>query len=153
VITAKEIKGYNLFAGLNESELAKISGLCSRKLYPANTVIFDPSATSSDVYLLEGGNEAIQIEIPIGKGKSNVVIHTLSKGETFGWAPLCPANIRTATARVIAAATVIQVNGQELLQLFNQDAHTGYLVMRNLSCIISLRLEYTTIVLRHELQK
>jgi CRP-like cAMP-binding protein len=153
VLTAKEIRDYNLFAGLNESELTKISNLCTRKIYPANTVIFDPGTTTSDVYLLEGGNDAIQIEIPIGKGKSNIVIHTLSKGETFGWAPLCPTNIRTATARVIDEATVLQANGLELLRLFDQDTHMGYLVMRNLSGIISLRLDYTTVFLRHEHQK
>jgi CRP-like cAMP-binding protein len=153
MLTAREIQNYTLFAGLDEPDLVKISRFCSRKVYPANSVIFDPESTTPDIYLLEGGNDAVQIEIPADKGKPRIVIHTLSKGETFGWVPLCPAGIRTATARAIDEATVIQVYGPDLLRLIDQNIRMGYLIMRNLSCIINLRLEYTTIVLRHEHQR
>jgi len=153
MLTAEDIQGYNLFTGLDKLELERIAELCTRQTYETNTVIFDPNTNRSDVYLLEGGNESIQIEIPIHGERPKIVIHTLSKGETFGWAPLCPVQIRTATARVIEPATVIQINGAGLLRLFDQNNHMGYLVMRNLSSIISSRLDQTTLVLRHEIQK
>ena len=153
MLKAEEIKGYNLFAGLDELELDRIAKLCTRKTYKPNTVIFDPNATNSNVYLLEGGNESIQIEIPFNNGKSKIVIHSLSKGETFGWAPLCSIQVRTATARVIEQATVIQMIGTDLVDLCKKHDHMGYMLMKNLSGIINTRLEYTTLVLRNRLQK
>jgi len=153
MLKAEDIREYNLFSGLEETELDKIAKLCTRKTYTVDTVLFDPHTTTSDVFLLEGGNESIQIEIPIRNGKSKIAIHTLSKRETFGWAPLCPVQFRTAIARVIEPATVIQINGAELIRLFDQNNHMGYLVMKNLSGIISSRLDHTNIVLRHEIQK
>jgi CRP/FNR family transcriptional regulator len=89
----------------------------------------------------------------LAEQSSKIVIHTLSKGETFGWAPLCPVQIRTATVRVIDKADVIKVNGSELNRLFEEDNHIGYVVMKNLSSIISRRLDHTIIAFSHKLQQ
>ena len=153
MLTIEDIKGYNLFAGLNEKELLVIAKLCNRETYEANTVLFDPDNTTSDILLLEGGNDSIQIEVPISSGGTKIVIHILSKGETFGWASLSPVHIRTAQARTIEKATVIRIDSKQLTQLLEENNHMGYLVMRNLSGIISSRLSYTTVAFRHEIQK
>ncbi|MDD5700687.1 MAG: cyclic nucleotide-binding domain-containing protein [Dehalococcoidales bacterium] len=153
MLKAEDIRGYNLFTGLEETELAEIAKLCTKKSYAAGTILFDPLKTTEDVFLLEGGNEAIQIEIPLGDGQSKIIVHTLSKGETFGWAPLCPVRIRTSTARVIEPASVLQIKGADLRRLCDENCHMGYLIMKNLSGIISLRLDSTIVVLRHKLQK
>lgn len=153
MLKAEDIRGYNLFTGLEETELAEIAKLCVKKSYAADTILFDPRTTTKDVFLLEGGNEAIQIEIPLSNGQSKVIVHTLSKGEIIGWAPLCPVQIRTSTVRVTEPASVIQINGADLRRLCDENHHMGYLIMKNLSCIISSRLENTIVALRHKLQQ
>ncbi|MBN1189630.1 MAG: cyclic nucleotide-binding domain-containing protein [Dehalococcoidales bacterium] len=153
MVNASDLKGYNLFSGLEESALARIAELCTRHTYPANTVIFDPNTSADDVYLLEGGNDVVQIEIPIQEHDIKVTIHTLHKGEVFGWAALGPPHSRTATARCLEQASVIVIKGKDLLDLLENDAATGYQVMKNLSGIISSRLAYTTIVFRREIQR
>jgi len=159
MLTATEIKAFNLFKGLEDFELEEIARLCVRQTYTNNEIIFDPNDRTDDVYLLEGGNESVQIEISLDRHsskadpRSKLVIHTLSKGETFGWAPLCPVQIRTATVRVIDKADVIKVNGSALKRLFEENNHIGYVVMKNLSSIISLRLDAAIIAFRHILQQ
>jgi len=152
MVKIEDLRGCNLFDGLDEAELASIASLCTRRTFQPNTVIFDPGSTTSEVYILEGGNDSVQIEIPVNAGKSRVILHTLSKGETFGWAPLCPTQVRTAIARAIDKATVIVIEGNELIRLLEANNHMGYVVMRNLSCIISLRLDYVVLVLRNEVR-
>lgn len=153
MIKATDIRGYNLFSDLDDNELNAIAGISTRRNYPVNSIISEPDNCAMDVLLLEDGNEAIQMEIPMKDGSSKIVIHTLSKGEVFCWIPLCPAHARAATIRTIQPATVIAVDGASLRKLLKEDEHTGYIVMRNLSCIISARLSYVTMVFSHEIQK
>jgi CRP/FNR family transcriptional regulator, cyclic AMP receptor protein len=153
MITAKDIKGFNLFSGLEDADLARIAILCARHQYPAGTVIFDPNTTAENIYLLEGGNDVVQIEIPIQDHDQKLTIHTLHKGEVFGWAALGPPHSKTATARCLDQANVITLKGQELLALLDEDNRMGYQVMKNLSGIISSRLAYTTVVFRREIQR
>lgn len=151
MLTAREIKGYNLFTGLNETELAGVAWLCLRRTYEPNDVIFDPDSVSNEIFLVESENDAIQIEIPIQKEK--LVIHTLSKGEAFGWAALGPQHVKLATARCIARVNVIAIKGEDLIKLMDENNHLGYIIMRNLANIISSRLTYTTVAFRYELRK
>jgi CRP/FNR family transcriptional regulator, cyclic AMP receptor protein len=152
MLTAQDIKGYTLFTGLTEPQLSQIAAICTRRRYQADDVIFDPDTPSGDLFLLERGNDAIQIEIPIGSHEDKIVIHTLSKGEVFGWAALGPPHARTAIARCLEQVDVIAMNGQELRQLLDADSRIGYVVMKNLSGFISSRLAYTTVAFRHEIR-
>jgi CRP/FNR family transcriptional regulator, cyclic AMP receptor protein len=153
MLTAHDIKNYNLFIGLDEPELAGIAALCTRETYKSGSVIFSPNNPSDNIFLLEGDNDAIQIEVAITGEEDRIVVHTLSKGETFGWAVLEPHQIRTSIARCLDEVTVICINGASLVQLLNENNHTGYIVMRNLAGVINKRLTYTTIAFRHHIRK
>lgn len=153
MVTANEIKGFNLFSGLEEADLARIATFCTRHQYPANTVIFDTNTAAEDIYFLEGRNDVVQIEIPIQDHDFKVTIHTLHKGEVFGFAALGPPHSKTAVARCLEQADVITLKGKELVGLLEEDNRIGYQVMKNLSGIISSRLAYTTVVFRREIQK
>lgn len=153
MITAEDIKKYGLFSSLEENELSEIAGLCTRRIYGHDSIIFEPNAPSEEIFIVESGNDAIQIEISMGTGDSKMVIHTLSKGETFGWAALAPQHIKTAVARCVETAGVITINGKKLVSLCERNNHIGYILMRNLIDIINTRLSYTTVVMRHEINK
>ena len=142
-----------MFAGLDDSELIKVANLCYRRIYNRNSVIFDPETPTEDIFILEGDNESVQIEIPINDPEDRIIIHTLSKGETFGWAALSSNHVRTAIARCLEEVRVIAINGKSLVHLLENNHHIGYLVMRNLADTISTRLVYTTVAFRHEIRK
>jgi len=153
MLNADEIRGYNLFKGLNESELTQIGNLCFRQTYDNQSIVFDPDTPAPEIFLMEGNNDAVQIEIPILGQEDRVVIHTLSKGEAFGWAALSPEHLRTATARCLEKVNLICINGQKLMGLLEADNHLGYIFMRNLAHVINSRLTFTTVAFRHELRK
>jgi CRP-like cAMP-binding protein len=153
MVTAQDIKDFKLFSGLDEKELGEIAQLCKRQTFDRYTLIFHPDNPSSDIFFLESGNDAVQIEVPITGFEDKVVIHTLSKGELFGWTALTEPHIRTATARSIEKISVIFLNGRELMRILEGNHHMGYVVMKNLSEFVSIRLSQTTIAFRHEIRK
>jgi len=153
MVTIQDLKAFNLFAGLDEAELAEIARLCARRTYESGAEIFSPGTPAGDVFILERGNDVVQIEIAICEHMPKTVIHTLQKGEVFGWAALVPPHQRTGSARCVERASVICLDGKALMELLDKNDHMGYVVMKNLSGILSSRLAYTTLILRREIRK
>ncbi len=153
MLDVSDIRGYKLFSGLDEKELSSISQFCTRRTYDRYDVIFDPQTDSGDICIVESGNEAIQIEVPVSEHEYRIVIHTLSKGEAFGWAALGPHHIRTAIARCLSDVSVVAINGNDLMQFLENNHHAGFIVMRNVAEIINTRLAHATIAFRHEVRK
>ena len=152
MVTAQEIKGFKLFSGLAEQELKGIAALCQRQTCEANAIIIDPDKPNENLYIVEDENEAIQIEVPIKDHIEKIVVHTLSKGETFGWSAIVSEYIKTTITRCLRPVTLISINGTRFTQYLEQDPHIGYIVMKNLVRIISIRLTYTTVAFRHEIR-
>jgi CRP-like cAMP-binding protein len=153
MISIKILKSFSLFVGLSEAELSEIAKLCQERAYESGSVIFTIGGWATDVYLLENGKVDIQIEFKIYDYEIITTIYTVGKGEIFGWSALVPPHRLTASARCEGKADVITINGKKLLDLLEKDRRIGYVVMKNLSALISSRLASTTIALRHEIQK
>ena len=153
MISIESLKGFSLFGGLNLTELAEIAKLCRERTYEDGSVIFTIGGSATDVYLLKTGKVAIQIEFKIYDYEVTTPVYTVEKGEIFGWSALVPPHRLTASARCQGKADIITINGEDLLNLLDKESRIGYVVMKNLSALISSRLASTTIALRHEIQK
>ncbi len=153
MISTEDLKGFSLFEGLSDAELAEIAKLCRERTYEDSSVIFTIGGFATDVYLLKTGKVDIQIEFKIYDYEIMATVYTVGKGEIFGWSALVPPHRLTASARCQGKADIIMINGKELMELLEKDRGIGYVVMKNLSALISSRLASTTIALRHEIQK
>lgn len=147
-VKAKDLRGLELFAGLNDSDLAEIARLCRWKMIQKNVIVCLPGSSTDDVYFLTGKNDAVQLELPV-EGFHNVTTHVLKKGEVFGWSNFAPPQLRTTLARCTEDTEVITLKGTEFDQLLNKNRHMGYIIMKNLSVILLSRLTYAYISLRH----
>jgi len=153
MIPTKTLQSFSLFSGLSQTELAGIAKLCRERAYESGSVIFTIGGSATDVYLLDTGKVDIQIEFKIYEYETVATVYTVGKGEIFGWSALVPPHRLTASARCEGKANVIMINGKELMEFLEKDRRIGYVVMKNLSALISSRLASTTIALRHEIQK
>jgi len=149
----ERLKNFTLFQGLEDGALEKIIPLCQERFFQAGSVIFTSGGFANDIYLLKTGKVDIQIEFKIYDYEILTTIYTVEKGEIFGWSALVPPHRLTASARCEKDSEVITINGKRLLDLFDQEKEMGYIVLKNLSAVISSRLAATTIALRHEIQK
>jgi len=153
MVSTDILKSISLFSGLTQTELAGIAKLCRERTYESGSVIFTIGGSATDVYLLETGKVDIQIEFKIYDYEISTTVYTVGKGEIFGWSALVPPHRLTASARCEGKADVMMINGKELMEYLEKDRRIGYVVMKNLSALVSSRLASTTIALRHEIQK
>ena len=153
MVSAEILKSFSLFSGLAQPELAEIAKLCRERAYERHSLIFTIGGSATDVYLLETGKVDIQIEFKIHDYEMVATVYTVGRGEIFGWSALVPPHRLTASARCEGKADVIMMNGKELMEFLEKDKRIGYVIMKNLSALISSRLASTTIALRHEIQK
>lgn len=147
-----DLKAFNLFSGLDEAELAEISKLCTHRTCNANTEIFTANQIANDLYLLEGPNDSVVIEMKIHEHGPPKVIHTLKKGEAVGWAAVVPPYLRTGSARCLSKANLVCINGKALIQLMEKNNHIGYILMKNLGILLSVRFNNSIITFRHEIR-
>ncbi len=153
MVSVEMLGGFQLFEGLEESELVEIAGLCHERSHEKGSVIFTSGGSATDIYLLKDGEVHIQVELVIYDLEARATIYTVRKGETFGWSALVPPHKFTASARCGQNSEVLTIDGQELKNILKKNNHIGYLVMRNLSNVISARLAATMVALRHQVQR
>jgi len=153
IVSTEVLKGFKLFTGLDETELAQIATLCQERTYERDAIIFTAGGWATDVYVLKSGRVGIQIELVIYNLEIRAIIYTVEKGEVFGWSAIVPPHRLTALARCLEEADVVVINGTNFMNLLQKNNHIGYVVMKNLSLVISSRLAATTTTLCHEIQK
>jgi len=153
MVSVEVLAGFQLFEGLEGNELVEIAKLCRQRSYEKGAVVFTSGGSATDIYLLKDGEVHIQVELVIYDLEARATIYVVRKGETFGWSALIPPHKFTASARCGQDSEVLTIDGQELMNILKGNEHIGYLVMRNLSNVISARLAATMVALRHQVQR
>jgi CRP-like cAMP-binding protein len=139
MVNALVLKGFGLFRGLDEKELAKIAELCSERAMSQGETICSEGTRAKTVHLCRSGKVDIVMWVREPWNK-NVVVHRAEAGEVFGWSALVAPYTFTASAECVESGEEILISGSALLDLFDQNPHIGYVVIRDLSTEISARL-------------
>ena len=74
----------------------------------------------------------------------SIVIDTVSPNQIFGWASLVGPARRTVTAGCTENCRVVAIAAADLKDMFDQDHHLGFVIMKKLSDIIAKRLKVRT---------
>lgn len=142
MLTASALKGFKAFKGLDDAELAKVAELCSEVSFVKGERIFAEGTRATHLHLLRSGR--VDIVIWVGEPwNKDVVVHQAGPGELFGWSGVVAPYTCTASAECVEAGEEICIRGSELLDLFDQNPHMAYVVLRNLSAEIGVRLGET----------
>ena len=139
MIQSQVLKEFRLFDGLNDSELSKIAEICHERNRKTGTFCFVQGEKATDVNLCRSGKVDIIIRLYEPWGME-VKVHTVKEGKVFGWSALLGPSTYTTSAKCAGNVEEVYSKGSDLLDLFEQNLHIGYVVMRNLSTIINSRL-------------
>ncbi|MFC1970742.1 Crp/Fnr family transcriptional regulator [Chloroflexota bacterium] len=139
MIPSQELKEFRLFKDLDDSELTQIAERCHERNLKTGTICFMQGEKATDVRLCRKGkvNIIIQLYEPWGM---EVKVHTATDGGVFGWASLVEPHTTTSSAICAEMVDEVYIKASDLLELFEQNLHMGYVVMSNLSTIINSRL-------------
>ncbi len=141
MVSIEALRSCELFGELNDAELGEIAALCREESYPAGAIVFTEAEMAKDLYILQEGKVALQIQLrSLAEMGGEVAIEVMEPGHIFGWSALVKQRRLTTTARCLEDVKAMAVKGQALNQLFERNAHIGFVVMKRLADVISSRL-------------
>jgi len=139
MVSALALKGFEIFKGLEEGELARIVSLCSERAMSQGETIFPEGTRAKNLHLCRSGKVDLLIWVREPWNK-NVTVHRAEAGELFGWSAVVAPYTYTASAECVEDGEEIRITGSALLELFDQHPRIGFVVMKNISTDISARL-------------
>jgi len=127
-----------LFTGIAEGTLAALTALAKREEYAEGNTLYKPGDPADDFFVLDAG----RVEFQIGRDeRTSPAGFMLRKGEVFGWAALLENHPkRIARAACAETSTLLRLKGEDVLRVLADDPASGYLVMRQLSSLITKHL-------------
>ena len=139
MVSSRELKAFEFFSGLNDSELEAVSAICHERTLEAGTTCFTQGKAARELHLLREGKVDLTIEYTEAPD-IRIRIHSAMPTEVFGWSVLVEPYIYTSSAKCAERVEEIYLRGPDLQALLDQNPRMGYMLMKNLSAIISSRL-------------
>jgi CRP/FNR family transcriptional regulator len=134
-----------IFNGLSPEELDSIAKLCESQTYKKNDVIFTEKSHGKELFVVAKGRVRIELEI---KGEAEkATVHRVQPGGVFGELALVNEGRRSATARSETTSDIIILDRNDLLSLFKENSHIGYILMTNLASVLATKLRQTDLQL------
>lgn len=133
------LQGVEMFEGLSKDELDSVAALCQERSYRADAIIAKQGNPSDELYIIQEGFVEIGIEGAAGAAR-RAIVH-LGSGQTVGEMSFVDQGPRSATVRAISdPTTVIVIAQKDFEALCSEEAHIGYVVIRNIAADLSFRL-------------
>ena len=132
-----ELKTCELFADLDDRELAKIAKIGLPERHGKGSEVLAEGEPASTVYVVADGRVDVTMKSRRGQ---EAVIDEIGPGGMVGWSALLDDRTFTAGVRASEDSTLLALDGDRLRQLFADDHRIGYRVAGNLALVISTRL-------------
>jgi CRP-like cAMP-binding protein len=139
MVPTNVLKQFELFTSLKEAELAMLAPLCHEKTFDAGADLFVQGRKATRLHLCRSGGVDIIVQLTEPWG-INVTVHKAKPGEMFGWSGLVKPHIYTASAKCVEKTDTVYLEASDLVNLFQENPHLGYIMMTNLTAVISSRL-------------
>ncbi|MFQ5640238.1 MAG: Crp/Fnr family transcriptional regulator [bacterium] len=137
------LKGISIFEECSRQELEPIAGLCRKATFKLGQRIFEAGNPFEYLCLLSEGEIELRFEVNCLNTSREITLDRKFKGETFGWSALTPPQIPSLSAVAVQDSEVLKVSANDIKRLCQENSHLGYVLMKNVSTIISQR--FTTL--------
>lgn len=135
--TAYSLMRFGFFANLDEDFVEEIVPLGETKTLAEGEWLFRQDQEAKNIYLITEGKIALTIRF-----RDNAIdrLNPYLRGEIIGWSALVKPHMYTMGAIAEQPSSVIGFNGNALSALMDQHKDQGYILLQNLTEIISERL-------------
>ena len=141
-----------VFDSLSDADLDKVVSLSQPTELAAGVTLFTEGSPAKDIYVLEKGKIALQMQLPQVQPHltRRITVDVMSKGELVGWSAVVEPYRYTFTAVCLEPCQLHAVDGAKLRTLLRDDHKVGYVVLSRLIRIVASRLDETRHVLISE---
>ena len=129
---------------LAPATLKQLAEIAEAKTFEANSFLFREGNREPDMFLVESGKIALEINFP-GRGPTRIL--TIGPGEFVGWSGLVGEGKMTTSAVALEKTDVIAAPTAKLRELCERDAEFGYQIMQRLAEALARRLAATRLQL------
>ena len=135
MITTEELKRYEIFAGLDLTELKLLSAMAEEKHAREGEELIRVGSPARTLYILQEGG--LMVAFPDGRA---ITLH--KPGRVVGWSALVSPTHYTASVTCLTDSILISFPGSELLRLVQRNVAFGTKIMRKISQVLSRRLPF-----------
>jgi CRP/FNR family transcriptional regulator len=144
MVCVRDLCPCELFAGLNEQELEEIAGIAREETYQAGDLICAERQRADRLFVLCEGRVELRVRLrSLLEPDVELTIEEVEPGSIFGWSSLVKQRQFTASARALERVRLMAIGSEDLNQLFDRNAHIGFVVMKQLAEVIASRLRHT----------
>jgi toluene monooxygenase system ferredoxin subunit len=133
------LKSIELFNGLTEEQFEMMLPNAEVVSVPKDQNLFAVGQEASDIYVLLEGKLSIQVKLSSRPETVGIVV-LQNRGQLVGWSGLMGSSHYTAAGMCLEASKLLRVNGKALMEVLESNPCTGFLVMREISKVISNRI-------------
>jgi CRP/FNR family cyclic AMP-dependent transcriptional regulator len=141
MVPLDQLKRIYLLSTLTDPMLEKIQPLPVLKSFEDRETIFKEGQMADLFYMLLHGKVLLEVE---ASESIMISLGSVKPGYSFGWSALIPGSRYTSYAMSVETCDVIVVDGEEFLELLEEDQTIGYRIMRGIVRILKSRLERRT---------
>ena len=146
--TVEELRAHPIFAGLDDSQLARVAAVLVPRRLRTGQTIFSEGEHSSSMYLLSTGTVGTSKRLGLaprdenGKSRQKVLVR-LSAPQFFGEMGLLSDLERSATITAETPCQILELRREDFAHLAESDPVLGYQLIRNVAVVLADRLRRT----------
>ena len=134
----KFLKNVDIFKGLSDDQLNKIQAGCREIEYQIGNRLFAEGEKSDRVWIVLTGQVDLRFDLPGRSSSEENTIFSITTGNTLGWSSFVPPyQYKLSAYCATRTCKIMQIKNEFLLNLFEKDAHMGFLVISNLTGVAS----------------
>ena len=133
------LRSINTLSGLSDKLVKILEGFTEFVDYEAGDKLFQVGDAASSIFLLIKGKLGIQVQLSSRPETVSIVV-LQNFGQLVGWSGLMEEAHYTATGICLEDSQLIQIDGIKFMELLEQNPEEGFLVMREISKVISGRM-------------
>ncbi|MBI4297770.1 MAG: Crp/Fnr family transcriptional regulator [Chloroflexi bacterium] len=152
-MTSKQVfKECPVFDSLSEADLERLAAISLSQEWGAGVTIFTEGSPAKDLYVLERGKVALQMQLPSAQPQfsKRITVDVATKGDVFGWSAVVEPHKYTMSAVCLEPTKALAMDGFKLRNLLKGDQRVGYEVLSRLIGVVASRLDETRHVLISE---
>ncbi|MCB2190799.1 MAG: cyclic nucleotide-binding domain-containing protein [Deltaproteobacteria bacterium] len=130
----------DVLQGLSVSEIVKLRGCCQPGKAEKEQRLCVEGQQADEFFLLVEGQVELRYELPRGESSSDQTLSVVEPGGSWGWSAMVPPHRYTLSGYCTSPlCRYVRLGRDDLLDLFDQNHHIGYIFMRNLASVIGKR--------------
>jgi SulP family sulfate permease len=138
--SAKALREFEIFSGLNEVELSALEHCSSYDEYKKGQKVFEAHTAGHELMLVAKGQVKITLDLHSGK---KLHLSTLGQGQFFGEMSFVDGRHHSADAVAMEDTTIIRISRENFRELSNNDPLMEASILRSITLALADRLRHS----------